>query len=259
MPAIHSLLQAASGLWSKLALSNDPEAVIEDACSNTTFSGCGKCSSCHRRREASVLIHLTTNAAKSLRSHRQIQQPGCYNSDTLPEMFIHNFENHSSQVQEEALSRWKEWARKNVSLSPAEAFQQPREIRKVKEILDDFFFRGALGPYIQLSLLGLDRVGQTGSFAWNDTPRVEIQCKPSANLGSKWCLVRKFPLERSLTQTDNVGILSIVLRELGAASLAVFGCQSCRKCDNAGLERLCQAMEKTANEHFDELGTWHLR
>ena len=242
-----------------MVLFNDPQAVIANTCPNTTFAGCGKCSSCHRRRADSVLIHLTANASKSLRSKRQIQQAGCYNYDTLPEMFIHNFENHSSQVQEEALSRWKKWAEKNDSLPPAEAFHQPREIRKVKEILDDFFFRGALGPYIQLNLLGLDRLGQAGPFAWDDTPRVEIRCKPLADSGSKCCLVRKFPLERSLTQADNVGILSIVLRELGAAALAVFGCQSCRTCDNTGLERLCQATEEIANEHFDELGTWHLR
>ena len=247
--------------------STDHQAITENHdCSVTTFSGCGQCSRCRRRLNDTTVSHLTPDATRLSRSGLRILQGGSYNPQTLPEMFISEFDEHSFSIQKEAKTRWTIWVdwvnNKTGPLPPSKALHKPKEMTK---ILDDFFFQGALRRYTELNLINLDHLGQSGPTSWNKIPYVEIRGRRSASLEFGCCLARKLPLRRRLAHTDTIEILSTMLRELAFAVFAVFECQSCRMCDNIGSEghgepwmRLCQAMEDTANQNFVGLGTWRL-
>ena len=242
-------------------------ANIEDYCPQTTFSTCGKCAPCIRRRKMSLFRHLILEDGFRLRSGRQTLQAGSYEAETLSRIFISLLADHSSPIQARALSRWTTWVNdtQTLPLSRALLGRRQRSPTAITSILVDFFFRGALDPYIDLSVYNLDRLGYADPLCIDDAPWIIVRSKKCANLEFKCCLARQFPLEGRLINADLIGVLSTILHELALAAFEVFVCHTCNPhLGVAGgghgepLARLLREMEMKANAHFEGLGVWDL-
>ncbi len=173
-----------------MSLATQATEIFEGPCSRTADGGCDACVSCRRRGllHARLLEHFSFDAARQLRSGRRYLPSGNCNCETLPDMFIHLFQQSPSQpIQAKALARREDWVQKR---GPSFTTERMRDLKAVTNILDDYFFQGTLAPYIKLRRVAFNTKapGQTTPFAFDrqvnaprlskNDPRVTIRITP---------------------------------------------------------------------------------
>jgi len=249
-----------------MSLATQTMGIFEGPCSRTADGGCGACVSCRRRGKlhAHLLEHFSFDAARQLRSGRRYLPSGNCNCETLPDMFIHLFQQTPSQpIQAKALARWEDWVQKR---GPSFTTERMRDLKAVTNILDDYFFQGTLAPYIKLRRVAFNTkaLGQTTPFAFerqvnaprlsNNNPHITIHItpppgqkliyhwtreirkirnkqgrRPYARPRRKFVRRRVMDIARGLRSRHaaTIGVLSTVLHQLGHAAFQIFGCRAC--------------------------------